>query len=359
MKFTISSTALNNAVKAASGACASNAAVPVLSGLLIHAGDGMLSVQSTDGTSSIRYSTQANVEEPGDTVLSGKVLKDIARGLPDAAVTMSLDGNQATLECGKAKYRLNTMDPSEFPAFPDVDADQSITVQTLVLQALADRACRVASKDQSRPILMGVMLKSVGGTMQMVATDSYRMVVTDTKVEGTDFECIIPATALKDALGMAGDEVAVSANDRQVVISSGRATYVTRRIEGQFPNYRQLMPSSCSTTMRFDADEFSDALKRVSVTAKEVPTVRVTVDPGSMFTQLLCQSPSEGESTDIIAGEVEGDSITIALNWHYLADALASCDGESVMELINPVQPAVIKNYGVVNTYSLLMPVRM
>lgn len=358
MKFTISSHALLESVKCVTKACVDNATNLMFTGVKIDACDGTLTMVATNGTESVRRVNQAMTEEDGSAVMSGKTLMSVARSLPDAAVTFEGDGNVVKISCMKAKYRLNTLDVMDFPEFPDIDESQSVTIPASVMTAMTDKTCRCASKDASRPVLGGVKVTVGDGRIVMSATDSYRLVTVDAAADG-EFEAIIPADALRDAVGMAQDEVTIACDERQVRMSSGGTTYITRVISGNFPDVTKFIPSGHETTLTFEPQDFADALKRVEAMAKDNPSVRVSMSAEEMFVQLQSMSPTQGESTDVFAGTVEGKDQVIALNINFLKDAIAGCDGETSMELMGSMQPAIFRHYGDMNYVALLMPVRL
>ena len=176
MKFTVSQSSLTRALLVVAKGMATNTTMPYLAGIYIKAENGTLEFQTTNLSISIRHRIAANVEEPGETVVSGKVLTSVAKTLPDAAVSFSMDPGAHMLQvvCNKSRYRLNTLDAADFPEFPEVAVSRSIELPSALLQDMVDRVYRVTSKDTSRPILQGVLLSVEENTIRMVATDSSR-----------------------------------------------------------------------------------------------------------------------------------------------------------------------------------------
>ena len=354
----ISQPSLKKAVSQVIKGVGRNSELPIVNGILIEASDGTVSMRSTDMTSSIRTMAPATVEEAGSTVVSGRMLESIVKSLPDDAVTIRLDGRTAVVSCRRASYRLNTLDPKDFPDFPEVAPDEVVELPVSTLSDMASKVARCTSKDQSRPILGCVQLSVDGDLMRLVSTDSYRLMVCDTNLSSEGSFCAaVPSKALTEALKMADPsgtiEVGMSMN--QVVFRSGSAVYVTRRVDGSFPDYRMLMPNSHEVSVHADVTILGSALKHVSVMAKENPTVRVSVDGNAMT--LMSTSILDGESSETIDVDSDG-TIAFAVNSKYLADGL-DCAGDDVsIELVSPVHPVVMKSYGQVNCMYLLMPVR-
>lgn len=367
MKFIVSQSALERALQVVTKGMATNSTLPVLSGIYVRATDGMLEFQTTNLTISIRHKIAANVEEEGETVIAGKVLVSIVRNLPDAAITFEALDNIVSITCDKSHYRLKALDPAVFPEFPEVALETSIELPSALLQDMVERVYKVTSKDTSRPILSGVLLTVEENVIRLVATDSYRLAVCDSTTETSSaeqgFRAIIGGRTFHDVLALPSmtDRVLVGTTANQVVFVFGNTTYVARRIEGNFPNFRQLLPASCASSVKMDVASFSAALRRVSALVNANSAIRIDVDADGSIMRLSASSPDQGESTELLPVDVEGESISIALNNNYVADCFSavSSEGEITLELQSSVQPGIFKSYGTVNYLYLLMPVRM
>ena len=369
MKFTVSQSSLAKALLVVAKGMATNSTLPYLSGIYIKAEEGTLEFQTANLTISVRHRIAANIEEQGETVVSGKVLTSIAKTLPDAAVTFSMEPGMRTVEisCSKSHFRLNTLEASDFPEFPSYALERSIELPSALLSDMVDMVYKVTSRDTSRPILQGVLLSVEENTIRLVATDSYRLAVCDSNAETSSsdeaFVTIVPGATFHDVLSSPSmtEQIMVGTTDSQVVFVFGDTTYVSRKIEGNFPNYRQLLPTGCATSVRLDAAQFGGALKRVSVIASSNPSVRFDADADGHLMRLSASSPDQGESSELLDAEVEGQTMSIALNFHYVFDCVNAVGGadDLTLELQGPMQPAIFKAYGKINYLYLLMPVRM
>ena len=367
MRFTVSQSALLNALSIVGKGIASNSTLPLLSGIYIKAENGTLELQTTDLTISIRHKLTANIEEEGETVLSGKLLQNIVKNLSDAAVTFESQDASVYITCEKSHYLLNALDPMDFPEFPQFAVEKSVELPRDVLGTMVDKVYRVTSKDTSRPILSGVLLTVEDNVVRLVATDSYRLAVCDTNVETSGlegvFEAIVSGTVFHDVLSLPSEtsSIMIGKTDSQVVFVFGNTTYVSRRIEGNYPNYKQILPSSCNTTVKINVDEFSAALKRVSVIAVNNPSVKMDIDADAAILKLSTTSQDQGEASESIACEVEGDSVVTGLNYHYVFDCVnaQSQEKEMILELKDGRSPGIFKSFSKINYLYLLMPVRM
>ncbi|MCH4180836.1 MAG: DNA polymerase III subunit beta [Atopobiaceae bacterium] len=367
MRFTVSQSALARTLAVVMKGSASNSTLPILSGVYIHAAEGTLEFQTTDLNISIRHRIPANVEEPGEVVISGKMISNIVKTLPDAAVTFESGDHQLSITSGKSSFHLNTLDVADFPEFPTFAMESSIELPASILSSMVDRVYKVASKDNSRPILKGILMTVEDNLIRLVATDSYRLVVCDTNIETSSlegaFQMIIPSDVFHDVLSLPSDSssILIGSTESQVVFVFGNTTYISRRIEGNFPNYHQLLPASCETSAKIKLDDFSAAMKRVSVIALSNPSVRFEVDSEQGTLTLSTTSTDQGDARESLSIEAAGPSLTIALNYHYVFDCVnaLSSEDEVTLELQGPTQPGIFKSYSKINYLYLLMPVRM
>ena len=244
--------------------------------------------------------------------------------------------------------------------------DRTIELPSELLSRMVDKVYKVTSRETSRPILQGILLTVEDNTIRLVATDSFRLAVCDSSVEaaaGETFRAIVGGAVFHDVLTMPSmtDTIQIGTTESQVVFTFGNTTFVARRIEGNFPDYKQLLPPSCGTAVTLATDEFSAALKRVSVIALQNASVRFDIDVEAGLMKLSASSPEQGESTELLPVEAEGQSLAIALNYHYVFDCVnaVSGAGELRLELQGPTQPGIFKSNGKVNYLYLLMPVRL
>ena len=313
MKFTVSQSSLTQAIGVVMKGVASASTLPILSGVLVKAQDGILEFQTSNYTISIRHRIAAHVEEEGEMVIPCKMLSNITKTLPDAPVTFELSERQVLIGCEKSSFRLNTLDSNDFPEFPAYAIESAVELPTDILSEMVGRVWRVTSTDKARPILGGVHMKVENNTVRLVATDSFRLAVCDTQVETStlegSFELNVPADAFNDALNIMASQatIMIGATDTQVVFEAGNTTYVSRRIEGVYPNYKQLIPDSCVTSVKIDVAAFNAALKRVAVIASANPAVKFEIDVENGQMGLSSISNDQDLAQETIDVEAEGD----------------------------------------------------
>lgn len=364
MKFTVSQSALARALSIVGKGISSGSTIPMLSGVYIKAEGGTVELRTTDLTISVKSAIPANVEEDGATVVSGKLLANIVKNLPDAAIAMSSEQGVVKLTCQSSSYRLNSLEARDFPEFPVFEFGQTVVLPVNLLSTMVSKVYKATSKEVTRPILAGILLTVEDNTVRLVATDFYRLVVCDTNRETSSlarpFEAVIPGTVFYNVLNLPveADEVVIGLTDNQVVFSLGETTYVSRRLGGSYPNYKQLLPSSYNTAARVQVADIAAALRRVSAIAATSTSLRFEIDGDSSAIGLYSTAADAGEANEAVPCEVEGNSLSVGLNYHYLLDCVSAVSeyGELSIELQDRAKPGIFKAYGDINYLCLIMP---
>lgn len=368
MKFTANADSLVSAVTVALKGIATASRIPILSGILLKAHEGILEFRTTDLEIAISHKIAALIEEPGEIVVPGKVFSQIVKSLPSAPVSFSLEGKVLKITCERSSFQLNTMDAQDFESFPAIELSRSIELPPDQLRMMVDRVRKAASTDKNRAILNGILLSVENNKVRLVATDSYRLAVADSSVETSSlnevFELIIPSHVFYDALSLCPDKerISIGETDNQVVFTFSNTVYVSRKIEGNFPNYKQLLPKESTTTVTLKSLELTEALKRVSVMAAQASPVKFTVDADTGTVTLFSTTPDQGGATEVIPADITGESVDIAFNYHYVQDGLMPGKDENDtvdLELQSALRPGIFKSYGAVDYLYLVMPVRM
>ena len=304
MKATCARDELTRALSLVGRAVSPRATVQVLGGVLLRAGDGKVDFAATDMELSLRLSLDCEVEGEGAIVAPGRLLVDLARLLPDSEVVLEHKPEQGVLEvtCGPASYRLNTYSAEDFPKLPEVENVQTFAVDRAAFLETVARVARAASRDESRPVLTGILVRFEGGKLIMVATDSYRLSVKETELSGgqsADLEAIVPARALTELSRIAHDsgELQVGVQENHVVFGAGDVWLTTRRIDGQFPNYKQLLPETFEHEVKLPREEFLEVVRRASVMAQRNSPLRLRFADGEVTVSAQTQDVGEAHET--------------------------------------------------------------
>jgi DNA polymerase III subunit beta len=345
-------------------AVSTRSSVQVLLGVLLRAEGGQLHLAATDMEVSLRTSFDADVDGEGAIVVPGRLLVDLVRLLPAEEVTLEHRAEEGVvrLECGPASYRLNTFGVEDFPRLPELDLLQTFSVDRAALLETIARVSRSASRDESRPVLTGILVRFEGGKVVMAATDSYRLSVKETAIGGDapDLEAIVPARALTELSRIAagGDTVELGVHENQVVFGAGDAWLTTRRIDGQFPNYRQLLPETFEYEVPVPRAELLDVVRRTAVLAVRNAPLRLRFAEGELT--VSARTPDVGEARETVPVPFQGEPFEIGFNPEFLRDGLEALESADVLlKLISPLRPGLIQAADGSGFQYLLMPIRL
>jgi DNA polymerase-3 subunit beta len=363
MKLTCTRDELVAKLGIVSRAVSTRSAVQILAGILMRAEGGELQLAATDMELSLRTSFTAQVEDEGSVVVPGRLLVDLARLLPNADVQIEHRPEEGVVQvvCGTASYRLHTYAAEDFPRLPEVETAQTFSVESQALLDTIAQVSRSASRDESRPVLTGILVRFEGGRLVMAATDSYRLSVKETQLSGTipELEAIIPARALTELTRIAGDstELDIGVHENQVVFRAGGVVLTTRRIDGQFPNYKQLLPETFEHVVTMPRGELLEVVRRVSVMAQRNSPLRLRFAEGEL--RVSAQTQDVGEATETMPVPFTGEPLEIGFNAEFLRDGIDSVPSDDVqLKLISPLRPGLIQ--GEADDYSyLIMPIRL
>jgi DNA polymerase III subunit beta len=363
LRITVSKDDLVGALGVAARAVSTRTSVQILSGILIEAQGGELRLAATDMELSLRATAPAQIDGDGAIVLPGKTFADIARLLPGDEVEIEHKPAESVVHItsGSASYTLHTFNPEDFPRLQELDAVQTFTVDRELLLETIHRVARAASRDESRPVLTGILVSFSGGKLVMAATDSYRLAVKETALSGAapELEAIVPSRALQELARIAssGDSVEVGVHENQVVFATEGVWLTTRRIDGQFPNYRQLLPEQFEHELTLPRAELLEVVRRAAVMIQRATPLQLRFADGELT--VIARTHDVGESQESMPVGFSGDTLEIGFNADFLRDGLESMDGEDVrLKLISPLRPAVIQGEGDDFTY-LVMPIRL
>lgn len=364
MKFSISKTEFMDAINVVSGYRAKRSTLPILSGIYMSADSGRLVLQTDDLESSVRYVSEALIEEVGETVVSGKLLSEIVKSLPDAAINCSIENNLFHISCMNSSFTLKTMNPSEFPVFPQVELTDSITLPVKQISTMVGKVSKAVSRDESHVILTGINLTVDETHLTMAATDSYRLAISEMEVEGHQgqFNLIIPGTTFKDVCKLASneDQLIIGYNDSKIVFSFGSSTLVSRKLEGVYPNYKQIIPKEKTVSATINTKDLLNAVNRVSIMAQEYMQIKLLISPDLQQISISSKVADLGDAEEKVDAQIEGDEILIGFNYQYVKEGLTSIESdELIIEANNPMKPGVFKSFDSDNFFYLSMPVKL
>jgi DNA polymerase III subunit beta len=340
--------------------------VQILAGIMLRATGGRLHLSSTDMEISIRDSLEAQVDEEGAVVVPGRLLVDIVRLLPAGEVTLEhrADEGVARVTCGSASYSLNTYGPEDFPRLPEIDPEGAFAVEREAFLDTIGRVGRSASRDESRPVLTGILVRFEGEKLVMAATDSYRLSVKKTALSGgsaRELEAIVPARALQELArvgqGAESETIQVGVQENQVVFGVEGVWLTARRIDGQFPNYKQLLPEQFEAEVHLPREELLDVVRRTGLLAQRKSPLRLRFEEGELT--VSAQTQDVGEARESLPVAYTGEALEIGFNAEFLRDGIESVTDETVrLKLISPLRPGLLHGESDDFLY-LIMPIRL
>lgn len=341
-------------------------AVQALSGVKIDV-ESSAQLLATDMEVGLRVPLVAEVARPGQAVVPARLLLDVVRALPDPQVSIELRSVEQDVEIisGAARFHLRTLRSEDFPSLPSPVSDSRVSVPARAFVETIGKVARSASRDETRPILTGILVSASERELRMVATDSYRLSVKETALETAlegSFEANVPARALQELARIASqidaDELAVSAGQNQVVFEVGGVVLSSRLIDGQFPNYRQLLPETVEHELRLSSSEFVDVVRRVSLLAQKNAPLRLSFAEGEVT--VSARTPDVGEASETVPAPFHGEVFEIGFNPEFLRDGLESVEsGDLLMKLISPLRPGLIESADGGGFVYLIMPIRL
>jgi DNA polymerase III subunit beta len=363
LKLTCPREELSQKLAIASRGVSTRASVLVLTGILLRAEAGKLDLAATDMELSLRASLDADVDEDGAAVVPGRLLLDIVKLLPDSQVAIEHrpDEGAVVVTSGSASYRLHTYAAEDFPRLPDVDSGRLSTIEPEAFLDTVQRVGRSASRDESRPVLTGILVRFDEGRIVMAATDSYRLAVKETELTGPlpELEAIIPARALQELARIASGatELVLGVQDNHVAFGAEGAWLTSRRIDGQFPNVRQLLPETFEHEVTMPREELLDVVRRVAIMAQRNSPLRLRFAEGELTVSAITQDV--GEARESMPAGFTGDPLEIGFNAEFLRDGIESVEGDTIrVRLISSLRPAVLQGDSEDYTY-LIMPIRL
>jgi len=364
MKVTCSRGELTQKLAVVSRGVSTRTAVQILGGILLDAEGGRLTLAATDMELSLRASLEAQVEGEGAVVVPGRLLVELARLLPDSEVSIEQRADEGVIRVSSGSFesRLNTYTAEDFPRLPDAQGLERHAVDRDALLETIARVGRSASRDESRPVLTGILVRFEPGKLVMAATDSYRLSVKETALEGTipELEAIVPARALAELarIGQGAERIELGVHENQVVFGVDGIWLTTRRIDGQFPNYRQLIPESFEHEVPLPRDEVLDVVRRIAVMAQRNSPLRLRFAEGELTVSARTQDVGEAEES--LPVPFAGEPLEIGFNAEFLRDGIESVTGETVrFRLISPLRPCVLQAEGSDDFLYLIMPIRL
>jgi len=351
--------ALATAGRAATGRTGT---LPVLTGLRLELVGDKLTVTGTDLELTIQLEAEVGGERDGGVVLPARLSADIVRSLSAGRVEVSVDGDDVSIAGGRSQFAVRPLSFDDYPRL-SAPASSAVTLPSAEVGESLRQVVRAASTDEARPILTGVMLAAEAEGLRMVATDSYRLAVRDlpgASVLGADQKVLVPGRALSELQRLVGNasELTLRLGEREATFEVGTTRLTTRLIEGEFPNYRQLIPPSYPNKLTVARDALTEAIRRVKILARDATPIRLQMTAESL--RLTAITQDVGNAVEELDARLEGNELTVAFNPDYFASGVEAVGSDEVtLETLDALKPAVLRGVDRPEYLYLLMPVRV
>jgi DNA polymerase-3 subunit beta len=367
VKITLQSAELLNQLQTAARVASTRSAIQALAGVQVWADDQHVELRATDMEVGLRLRVDARVEWPGIAVLPARLMLDVARSLPSGDVTLELRPAEQDVEVmsGGATFHIRVLRSEDFPSLPEGLVDEGVSLPVLAFIDTVSKVARSASRDETRPILTGILVSASGSELRMVATDSYRLSVKETPLAeplSEPFEANVPARALQELARIAqqtgAEHLAVARRENQIVFQLDTVVISSRLIDGQFPNYRQLLPESSDHELRVAREELTDVVRRISLLAQKNAPLRLAFAAGEVT--VSARTPDVGEASETLPIPFAGEPFEVGFNPDFLRDGLESVESdELLLKLAGPLRPGLIESADASGFVYLVMPIRL
>ncbi|MGH3849094.1 MAG: DNA polymerase III subunit beta [Pseudonocardiaceae bacterium] len=335
---------------------------PSLSGVRIEVTGDQVGFVGTDLDLTVRTGFVVSDTSDGVCVVPARLATDIVRSMPPGAVRFSEEGGEAVISAGRSRFTLRLLPVEGFLRTTEASGDP-VALEATSFSAALSQVVKAASRDDARAILTGVLMAAEAGGLRLVATDSYRLALRD--LPSTSFlaegqQVLVPARALSDLTRIlsGATEVTLRLGQEEASFQVGQTRLTTRLIEGDFPNYQQLIPSSYPNRLVVEREPFLDALRRVKLLAREATPVRLGLRADGLTLTAVTQDV--GQATEEVDAQYAGEEMVVAFNPDFLIEGIEAVGGAEVsIETVDPLKPATLRPVGSSDYLYLLMPVRV
>jgi DNA polymerase-3 subunit beta len=326
--------------------------IQLLAGILLEAGEEVVRLSATDMELSIQTSSSAKVEETGKVVIPARIFNDVVRSLPKEELTLVHDSSEGVVRllAGENEYRIRVYAAEDFPRLPKFDEAEAFKMSGEALVETVEKVSRSYSRDETRPVLTGILISFEESRVRMVTTDSYRLSIKETELATTfdgSKEAIIPARAMQEVsrIFSTSEEEQVEAvlSENQALFRIGDVLFGTRLIEGNFPEYKRLLPNAFEREISVSREDLVETLRRVSLFAqRQTPPVPVSLSFSEGAVEVAVRNGEVGEAHERLPTTSEGE-FDISFNPSYLLDGVSAVDSEKVLFKLNdPLKPGLI-----------------
>lgn len=347
MRLKVTQQNLNKALSVVARVAAGRSTLPILSNVLIKADKNKLSLAATNLEIAVTVVMQGKVDEPGSITVPARLTHDFVSSLPDATILLSLENSSLHIETDKYNSTINGVSAEEFPSLPDIQSQKVHKISTKLLKKSLQQTILAASNNEARQVLTGINIHSYEGKLYFAATDSYRLAEKAVMKVDEDMQLIVPATALQELLRILDDSseyVEFSYDEGQVLFKVGEIQLVSRLIDGNYPNYRQLIPKESDINFTINREDFINITKVSSLFAREsAGSITLHVDETTQEISIRSIASQVGENTSTASAVITGTG-EVTLNSRYLLEALNAFSADKItFHFSGKINPCIIR----------------
>ena len=357
--------AINSVVKGAS----SKTTMPILEGILIQTNDNEIKLTTYDLEIGIEYVIESEIEEQGSTVVNALMFSEIIRKLPDTQISIILnENNLLVIECEGSLYKLATMNPEEFPELPKINIENSIQLDQRTLKSMVRKSIFAVSIEENRPIFTGCLFEINENKLNVVAVDGFRLAWTSNFLENksTNFKAVIPGKTLNEVnkiLSDSYDYIKIGVSKNQALFEMENCKIVTRLLDGEFLNYKSVIPQNWETRIRVNKKDIQECFERISLISASIAEkekkypVKVKIEVGKVTISCTNQT---GDAKEELYIETEGKELEAGFNPKYFLDALKVIDDKEIfIDFGTNISPCVIRPIENEDYSYMILPIRM
>ena len=362
MKLQVTQENLNRALGSVARVANSRGTLPILANVLIKTSNNRLSLSATNLDIAITHYIGAKVKQEGSITVPARLMQDFVSSLPDGVIELDLQETKLHVTTNQYQSVVNGIVADDFPVMPVISDGKKLTIKGGLFKKSLQQVVFAASNDETRPVLTGVLLQTHEGNLYMAATDSYRLAEKQLVAEKNDIHLLVPASAMNDLLRVLNDDdedVHITHNDQQVSFHVGDIELVTRLVDGKYPDYRKLIPSSFTTQATLKRADFVNVTKVSSLFAREsAGSVTIDIDEASKQLSIRSVASQLGENTATAPAKVKGSG-SITVNSRYLLDGLGALHGEDVSFGFNgKLEPTLLSDPALPDYQHIIMPLK-
>lgn len=365
MKLICKQSDLANALNIVQKAISSKTTLPILTGVLLEARNGVLKLTGNDLSIGIEKSIEATITEEGTTVVSSRIFGDFVRKLPNADVEIIMENKKLSIQCLKSHIDLVTYDAIEYPELPTITESNGFKISKMLFKNMIRQTIFATSQDETRPILTGSFIEIKNQMISMVAIDGFRVAVKNASLNtNIETKMVVPGKTLNEINKIIGghddnDLIDIYVSEKNILFQVDDIKIVSRLLEGEYVKYSQMIPSEHKTRIEINTSDLLHGIERVSLLSREGKnnSIKLSIKDNLLEISSIVEI---GQANDEIQLKLEGNNLDIGFNPKYLIDALKVIDSEIIyMDFLANISPCIIKPKSDEDYTYLVLPVRI